>query len=762
MRRTGRALCLSAVLGMVPGLLASAAHAAPTITASPNPVTVPAGQTQGSTIITWDAEANRDAEVWFKIDTAPETKFDGSDKGSKAAVIALAKKYVFKLYKDDRGDKLLASVTVTANVASTTPPPSGGTPPGSGGTGGSNTGTSVISNVRVTPGYNSVAISFTAWPNLSTPAILFGKAPPVAGADGRYDFAPGQSVVAGVFNPALGGSNPAQGRYGMDSLNTGSMTLEPGQTYYYLINAASVPYDPHFRDQRSGSFVTAPRIVKVVWEKLFIHDDSDDLSTGEGVFWFTANYGQPNARGFRYENGDFDTGKTYNLDKTTFLQNASNLLTLSASGKEDDDSFGVKVTISPLPPDQPDGSYSQPEIIATGPDSPHDADNYDVNGSMAEYDLTTYTSGTKIPFRLATVGGDLRFEVFGYFQISYGENIGSSSSGLKTGPGSGGTAGSVGRRKPDKDKRSETDLANPTLPPRRIDPASGPSISLYGITNDGTLRWSRHDGAGRGTLDWQGPRDVATGWDNFKQVFPGGGNSIYAITGDGKLLWYLDKGIGKSGNSEISEAREVGTDWGNYKHVFGGGEGIIYAITKEGKLLWHRHSGYLSGAAEWQGPKEIGSNWGNFKHVFSTGSGVVYAIAPDGKLWWYKQNDYLSGAKSWQEAKQVGRGWGGFSHVFAAGNGIIYAVTPEGKLMWYKHSAYHDGRGVSDFGAWFGPTGMGGNWGNFKYVFALLPPMQTVSASVINDTPQTRSEEQNKPSLKDKILDSLKHGSGKQ
>jgi hypothetical protein len=118
-------------------------------------------------------------------------------------------------------------------------------------------------------------------------------------------------------------------------------------------------------------------------------------------------------------------------------------------------------------------------------------------------------------------------------------------------------------------------------------------------------------------------------------VFSTGNGIIYGVTPEGKLLWYKHNfykygvgtgGQGKDGQAAWEGPKEVGTGWQNFKHVFSAGDGVIYAVTKEGKLLWYRHQGYLTGAKIWLGPREVASSgWENFEHVFA----LLSAYPPD-------------------------------------------------------------------------------------------------------------------------------------
>lgn len=301
---------------------------------------------------------------------------------------------------------------------------------------------------------------------------------------------------------------------------------------------------------------------------------------------------------------------------------------------------------------------------------------------------------------------------------------------------------------------------------------------IYAIPNDGHLRWYRHNGAASGlgletSGAWQGPRPVGFGWNNFKQVFAGGGNVIYAITQDGKLLWYRHNGFNDGGNLTTWEGpKEVGHGWQNFRAVFSGSDGVIYAITSDGILKWYRHLGAADGSVSWDGPKDVGRGWADFKQVFGMGRGVIYAITEDGALKWYKHAAYLDGRGldspgAWLGPRDLGGGWGDYSEVFAGGEGVIYAIANDGTLKWYLHENFsgeadsspskpNEPNGdprilrrpgvltqqrplgstklkvppVSGFsiqpGRLVGPRTVGNGWNGFKQVFALLPRIPDV------------------------------------
>jgi len=84
----------------------------PSITAAPNPALAPAGQTSGTTTLSWDGGGDHPyAEVWQQVDNNDETFVVESGKGTRQMTVEVGKTYTFKL--SDAGE-ILASVTVTA------------------------------------------------------------------------------------------------------------------------------------------------------------------------------------------------------------------------------------------------------------------------------------------------------------------------------------------------------------------------------------------------------------------------------------------------------------------------------------------------------------------------------------------------------------------------------------------------------------------------------------------------------------------------
>lgn len=281
--------------------------------------------------------------------------------------------------------------------------------------------------------------------------------------------------------------------------------------------------------------------------------------------------------------------------------------------------------------------------------------------------------------------------------------------------------------------------ANTTANIARVigDPSSEPKHTL-GKRRRGTTTTT----AGMDVVHaWDGPKRVGEGWQGFRDVISAGGSGIYAITQDGKLKWYRHDGF-LNGTPVWTNPTEVGSGgWNRFIKVIPAGDGVLYAIEPDGTLKWYKHNGYLDGSVNWAaGPIAIGTGWAQFKHVFSGGAGILYAITQDGKLVWYKHNAYLDAvpmvtgssmvaraqmlawSKSWEDLNPriVGTGWGDFKNVFSPGDGDIYAIKQTGEVLWYKHDGYADGTM-----RWQQPVEIAADWKDFQFVFPRMLDSQS-------------------------------------
>jgi hypothetical protein len=89
----------------------AAAKGTPTITANPRTVSIPAGQSEGTTTLTWDGGSEHPyAEVWVKAGDEDEKFVVEKGKGTRQVKVAAGKTYLYIL--TDSG-KRLSTVTVT-------------------------------------------------------------------------------------------------------------------------------------------------------------------------------------------------------------------------------------------------------------------------------------------------------------------------------------------------------------------------------------------------------------------------------------------------------------------------------------------------------------------------------------------------------------------------------------------------------------------------------------------------------------------------
>ena len=390
-----------------------------------------AAQTQRTVNVDWNAGSDYPyCEIYFTVNNANQTELGRGHDGAKPVTVKAGSTYAFWMivYLGAQGQdvRTVANFTVVGLSGNPpTPPPSGG---GGGGGGSANGGFSeaakskssvlkeilnapFISDVQVQPDSRNVVISFAS--TQSTPPLIeIGR---VAPAPDRF------GIMAFPFNSGTFTrfATEQKGRYTLD-VDVQGEQLDIGTPYYYIINVFNNNRNDtkRPREQITGQFNTLPQTVKVVWERILMVDDSDELSTGECHFWFWANYGHPSAQDSNYVNRDMDSGHNYYFNRTVVINNAPDRLKLEASGLDWD---GTELYITENPP-------------LNGPEDKRGAWE-DVNAAKDEFDLSLFPGNSRtVKFRLATTGGSLRFVVFGHFEITRGEQIGTTSSALQTGP----------------------------------------------------------------------------------------------------------------------------------------------------------------------------------------------------------------------------------------------------------------------------------------------------------------------------------------
>ena len=400
------------------------AQAQPSIYVSQNPVLIPAGQTSGTTTLTWDAGGDHPyAEVWQQIDGGEETFVVEQGKGSRQMTIELGKTYVFKL--SDFGN-LLASVTVTAKNEQPKPPGGGapGKPPGGIIIKPGNV-TDMVANItgdKASPRGSAVEITFWSLPRI-TPTVEIGKIKPVL-ANGGWIFPAGQSVGQGSAVVGFSGKKIATSAntfYKFDSTQVNLPPLDPAMTYYYII---SVPReDGAGFYQTIGSFGTPSQTVKVVFTSVKIVNDSDpDIDpfplpripvAGEIDLWFWINHGDATAKGYainNLNNGSALSDHFYDINKEFVIENAPRILTLSVSGSDSDGHRIRNGNFVPAPLTKPQDTGVSEENVAN-----------------SEWDLTRFQTAPgetyRHVFKLVSLPnggdkGDLSFEIHGYWEIT--------------------------------------------------------------------------------------------------------------------------------------------------------------------------------------------------------------------------------------------------------------------------------------------------------------------------------------------------------
>jgi hypothetical protein len=90
--------------------------AGPTITAAPNPVIVPNGQTSGTTTISWKAAPDYTySEIYLSVDNGEWSEFARGSDSAKSTTINLGRSYTFRMmvYEGQAGTpKIIATLTL--------------------------------------------------------------------------------------------------------------------------------------------------------------------------------------------------------------------------------------------------------------------------------------------------------------------------------------------------------------------------------------------------------------------------------------------------------------------------------------------------------------------------------------------------------------------------------------------------------------------------------------------------------------------------
>jgi hypothetical protein len=413
-KKTKTSRLLGALLTAI-GALATqgVAHAAIVLTASPSEVTVPFGQSTGTSTITYDSGSYDKSQIWMSVDGGGQTLFKDDenhnkpDKGTKVAIVQAGKTYIFKMFRGigNQNDptKLLASATVVAKRPKIKLPPPGTF--------------DFIKNVKVEPHIDFVKFTFTT-PRPSLPIIAISTKAPKAPFD-KFT-AKGATTYSPYTTSEIVSANFAQ--YGTNHASE-LRNLQPNTTYHYVIEASDKGVGTYretgtFTTLKRKEVVTLKRKVVVTFSSIKVTDDSDDLSQGDLAFGFFIN-GQNNVGGKMSfpSSGQigWPTGDTKNINLTRTLTNAPAKLTLKVTGF-DDDEFESPFTLSTCGK----GAITNPNMSKNGENSCGEWTSTWKTFNLESFDAVGTHSA--VPFTLTgTAGGDseLAFVVKGSYTVSY-------------------------------------------------------------------------------------------------------------------------------------------------------------------------------------------------------------------------------------------------------------------------------------------------------------------------------------------------------
>lgn len=270
--------------------LAGGADAAPpplSLTATPNPVTIPNGQTTGTYDLKWSTGSNLPAEFTFALDGGPESGRLAQTPADSAGpfTIEYGHTHTWRLYTKGL-QRPLRTVTITTRHPDQ-----------------SCLGT-CIKGVQIDPHGTYADVKVIGTTKLKTFELTANE--------------PGQPVASAMI-----GFNAA-------TWNTKLLTLDPGTTYEYTLKVRDESGNAQVR---TGTFTTLKRQVTVSFDAITVTDDSDDLSEGDLAFWFSVNGGWTS--GAAYTVG-VDSGDTVNPGYTNTVVGGPDSMKLGIYGWDDD------------------------------------------------------------------------------------------------------------------------------------------------------------------------------------------------------------------------------------------------------------------------------------------------------------------------------------------------------------------------------------------------------------------------------------------
>jgi hypothetical protein len=381
------------------------------ITATPNPVYIPVGQTKGTTQIFWDMDGTDRGRVYVTVSPSPnstevpinpneETLFDGDPEqgdrqGQKERSISLGETHIFRLRRANSAGALLKSVTVTTqkyvpvNVDQLGPvakyladqqPMQG------------------IWAVLIKPGLDEVEFNFHTL--LATVPIV----------EIWRDQA--ETDLAAIIFPILSGTQTQH------VLRIGEpQRLSQGTKFFFKIFAATPR--PHTSPPAvlRGSFITARQDVRVIYDRIFVVRDGDPGKSSSLYFAFGVGNAETKERFFGIpapsHEEDLSDGDTAHVNKIFEVPNAPRRLWVEVKCKDDDHSMFH-------------GDFDSPSMVPTGSGPMAEEWSYDNSeGARVWTELDTFQNGAlkaafrETPFFMATPWHfGVSFQVFGRLQVT--------------------------------------------------------------------------------------------------------------------------------------------------------------------------------------------------------------------------------------------------------------------------------------------------------------------------------------------------------
>lgn len=184
---------------------------------------------------------------------------------------------------------------------------------------------------------------------------------------------------------------------------------------------------------------------------------------------------------------------------------------------------------------------------------------------------------------------------------------------------------------------------------------------------------------------------VGAGWGGFAWTGAGGDGVLYALTKDGKLRWYrydYAKSTWMPGSGAVIGAGF--TPGVRVINIALADDGWFYTVQSGGTMVLYRHTGRLTGKAEWANSSgyKIGSGWTGSELLAPQGDGVLYRQYA-GNLYWFRHSDPGVGPAVWANggrAMKIGSGWN-FYDLLAVGAGVLVATAaPSGQVSVFQHA----------------------------------------------------------------------------